>query len=343
MSEATEDEIERAVMYAAMLARGNEYDHGRLSTGEEIAACLGRAYSEMRIAPDEQQRQLAVASVQALLAENEFIEELLRYRLSQPPGAPLPTYFRAKMLAAFEKSVSQFLKDHEHGVVGTKLQLRDCRYCGQAISITALYCPACLKTDDTAANWLKGAKTAAKWMALFGVALVGPNAIVGAFLGSQMSRPSAKTLSKIAIDVGAIDSVPAGTDMTIFFTRTGFVWMFLYDLGKNPVIPKEVPYGAYLGVRMDPPTKKGEVHGRVEYQLPPEARASVEPPRRPKPMERLLLGKQLYEQMLAEVEEFERKGPPTTASVPFMFSGKNAQAFAQLLCDKFDEYAHRVA
>ncbi|HZF29892.1 MAG TPA: hypothetical protein VE907_12280 [Gammaproteobacteria bacterium] len=343
MASATEDEIERATMYAAMLARGYEYDRGRPSTREEIGACLGRAYAEMRIEPDEQQRQIAVASVQGLLAENTFIEELLRYRLSQPPGAPIPVEFRPKMLAALEKSVNQFLKDYERGAVGRKLRLRDCRYCGQTISTTALYCPACLKTDDAATNWMKGAKKAAKWAALFGAALVGPNAIVGAVLGPQMNRPSAATLKTIAGTIGAIDSVHAGTDMTIFFTRTGFVWMFLYDLGKNPAIPKEIPYSEYLGVRMQPPTKKGEVEGYAEYRIPPDVRASIEPPRRPKPMERLLLGKKLYEQMLADADEFGRKGPPTTSGAPFSFSGKDASAFAQLLSDKFDEYARSLA
>ena len=67
------------------------------------------AAKQGNVSPDEEQTRLALMSVQALLVESEFLEELMRYRLSQPPGTPLPSHFRAKMLAALQKSVDDFL------------------------------------------------------------------------------------------------------------------------------------------------------------------------------------------------------------------------------------------
>ena len=105
----TEEELERAILYASMLARANEHDQSRLSTKEEITTYLERAFAELRIKPDRSQRRLAQMSVDALLVESTFIEELLRFRLSNPE-APLPEEFRTKMLKAIEKSVNEFMK-----------------------------------------------------------------------------------------------------------------------------------------------------------------------------------------------------------------------------------------
>lgn len=104
----TEDEIERAVLYAAMLARANERDKARLSTEAEIADFLDVAFGELKVRPDKQQKQMAHMGVDALLVESDFLEELLQFRLSNPDAA-LPVHFRDKMLAAIEKTVNVFM------------------------------------------------------------------------------------------------------------------------------------------------------------------------------------------------------------------------------------------
>lgn len=217
------------------------------------------------------------------------------------------------------------------------MNLRKCKYCGQLVSVTSIYCPACRKTDEVTINWLTSAKQAARSVTIFGMMLIGPNAVAGAILGPEMNRPTARTLRRIAARIGAVDSVPAGTDRTIFFTNTGFVSMFLYDLGRDPKIPTEIPYVDFLGVRINPPSERGEVDGYVQYRTP----RNIEAPRRPKPMERLLLGKDLYTQLIADADRFEKEGPSETMVYPFFFSGKNSEAHAQFLAAKFAEYAPR--
>lgn len=217
------------------------------------------------------------------------------------------------------------------------MELRSCSYCRQIISVTAIYCPACGKADGATINWLKTAQQTAKSIALLGLMLVGPNAIAGAMLGPQMNRPTAKTLREIAAKVGAIDSVPAGTDQTFFFTRTGFLWMFLYGLGKTPSIPDEIPYADFVGARLTSSEAAGAIDGFIECRAP----QTLAPPTRPKPIERLLLGKELYAQLVAAADEFERSGSPKTVAFPFSFAGKDADAYAKLLVAKFEEYLGR--
>lgn len=149
-----------------------------------------------------------------------------------------------------------------------RMQLRDCRYCGQTISATAIYCPACRRSDEVSVNFLNSARKTAWATAIFGMALVGPNAIAGAFLGTEMNRPTARTIRKIASKIGAIDSVSGGLDYTVFFTRTGFVPMLLYDLGRNPNIPAEIPYADFIRTHTEVPNAQGEVNGCVEYRTP---------------------------------------------------------------------------
>lgn len=215
------------------------------------------------------------------------------------------------------------------------MELRACKYCGQSISTTAIYCPACRKADEASINWLNTAKRAARSIGIFGIALFGPNAIAGAILGPEMNRPTARTVRQIAAKIRAVDSVSAGLDRTIFFTVTGFVPMFLYDLGRNPAIPQEIPYGDFVDVVVEPPNQQAEVEGYVTYRTPKH----VEPPRRPKPIERFMLGKGLYEALIAEADEFTRNGPPETMRCEFGFSGKDAHTYASFLAAKFEEYA----
>ena len=106
----TEDELERAVLFAAMIARGKERDTSRLTTNTELQQFLEYAFKEMGMKPDQKERQISAMGVHSLLVEDNFINEALDYRLSHD-GADLPSSFRGKMLAAMEKTVGEFLED----------------------------------------------------------------------------------------------------------------------------------------------------------------------------------------------------------------------------------------
>jgi hypothetical protein len=105
----SEGDLELAILYAALHARANEGDQSRLSTREEIETFLGLAFKEKKIYPDGEQRRLARMSVDSLLLENVFINELLQLHLSNP-RASLPTDSRDRMLAAIEKAVKEFIE-----------------------------------------------------------------------------------------------------------------------------------------------------------------------------------------------------------------------------------------
>ena len=106
----TEDELERSVLFAAMLARGKERDTSMLTTNDEIHQFLDHAFSDLGVKPNQKQRQISAMGVQALLTESDFINEVLEYRLTHG-DAGLPPSFREKMLAAMEKTVGEYMKD----------------------------------------------------------------------------------------------------------------------------------------------------------------------------------------------------------------------------------------
>jgi hypothetical protein len=96
-------------MYAAMLARSIEHDQARLASKEEITAFLDHAFQEIGVKPDRETMHLARMGVGALLAENDFIEELLRFRLSNP-NASLPIGTRERMVEAIKRTVDGFVR-----------------------------------------------------------------------------------------------------------------------------------------------------------------------------------------------------------------------------------------
>jgi hypothetical protein len=105
----TEDELERSVLFAAMLAKGNERDKSTLTTNDEIYQFLDHAFKELGVKPGQQERQISAMGVQALLTESNFINEALDYRLAHD-GVDMPPSFRGKMLAAMEKTVGDFME-----------------------------------------------------------------------------------------------------------------------------------------------------------------------------------------------------------------------------------------
>lgn len=104
---ATEDQVERATMFAAMLARASERDNKRLASNDEVLSYVDMGFKDLNARPTSDQRQAARLGVSALLVENNFIEELLNFRLANP-SAQLPMEFREKMLDAIEKSIKDF-------------------------------------------------------------------------------------------------------------------------------------------------------------------------------------------------------------------------------------------
>jgi hypothetical protein len=106
----TEDELERSVLFAALLARAKERDSSTLTTNDEIHQFLDHAFNDLGVKPNQKERQISTMGVQALITESEFINEALDYRLANG-GADMPPSFRGKMLAAMEKTVGDFMKD----------------------------------------------------------------------------------------------------------------------------------------------------------------------------------------------------------------------------------------
>lgn len=105
---ATEEHVERATLFAAMLARASERDRGQLALRAELLAFVDLAFKDLVVRPTSKQRQVAYLSVGALLVESRFVEELLAFRLANPTE-PLPPGSREKMLAAIERSVNEFM------------------------------------------------------------------------------------------------------------------------------------------------------------------------------------------------------------------------------------------
>lgn len=95
-------------MRAATIAKAKEIDTGQLASNDEIAYMIAFAFKEVDRKADANSQNFALLGVQALLTEGVFLEELIEYQLAHP-GQHLPNEFRTKMLAAMQKSVTDFL------------------------------------------------------------------------------------------------------------------------------------------------------------------------------------------------------------------------------------------
>ena len=104
----TEHELELIVMRAATIAKAEEIDTSQLTSNDEIAAIIAFAFKEVDRKADANSQKYTLLGVQALLTEGTFLEELIEYQLAHP-GQRLPNEFRTKMLAAMQKSVTDFL------------------------------------------------------------------------------------------------------------------------------------------------------------------------------------------------------------------------------------------
>lgn len=106
----SEYELERAVLFAAMLARANERDTEKLTSQSAIHQYLELSFKDLGVKPNQKQKLISAMGVDSLLVENDFINEAVDFRLKNG-DAPFPASFREKMLNAMEKAVSDFKKE----------------------------------------------------------------------------------------------------------------------------------------------------------------------------------------------------------------------------------------
>ena len=104
----TELELELIVMRAAMIAKAKEIDTGQLASNDELASLITFAFKEVDRKADANNQKFSLLGVRALLTEGAFLNELVEYQVANP-GQHLPNEFRAKMLTAMQKSVTDFL------------------------------------------------------------------------------------------------------------------------------------------------------------------------------------------------------------------------------------------
>jgi hypothetical protein len=107
----TEIELERIIMQSACIAKAKEYDTSKLTSDSAIEKFFRISCNDLDVKPDKNQLKMAKLSIQALLVEGDFVDELLQFRIKNP-DQPLPHEFRSKMLAAVEKSVNEFMRDN---------------------------------------------------------------------------------------------------------------------------------------------------------------------------------------------------------------------------------------
>lgn len=66
---ASEDELERAILRAASIAKAKEMETANLASNREIGQYLKLAFDELKIKADKNQKKIAQMSIQALLTE----------------------------------------------------------------------------------------------------------------------------------------------------------------------------------------------------------------------------------------------------------------------------------
>jgi len=103
----TESQLELIVLRASVLAKAQEIDTQKLATDEHIKSVIAFAFEEAKLKPDTSSVNTASISVQALLSEGVFLDELLKYQMSHPREA-IPVEFRDRMLETIEKTVNEF-------------------------------------------------------------------------------------------------------------------------------------------------------------------------------------------------------------------------------------------
>lgn len=106
----SEIELERIIMHAACVAKTKQYDTVQMTSESEIEKLFQVSCDELKVTPDKDQIRIAKLSIQALLLEGNFLNEIIEFR-STNPNQPPPAEFRSKMQTAIEKSVNEFIQD----------------------------------------------------------------------------------------------------------------------------------------------------------------------------------------------------------------------------------------
>lgn len=108
----TDEELERAVLHASILAKMLEQKTSKLCSDTEITNFLESMYEKIGVKPSSKQKKLAIMSVSALMVQTPFFKELLK---SGVPSIqqPLSNTTRANMIGAIKKSVSEFQRDSQ--------------------------------------------------------------------------------------------------------------------------------------------------------------------------------------------------------------------------------------
>ena len=106
----SEIELERIIMHAACVVKAKQTDTAQMTSESEIEKLFLVSCDELKVKPDKDQIRNAKFSMQALLLEGNFLNEIIEFR-STNPNQPPPAEFRAKMYTAIEKSVDEFIQD----------------------------------------------------------------------------------------------------------------------------------------------------------------------------------------------------------------------------------------
>ena len=216
--------------------------------------------------------------------------------------------------------------------------LESCRYCKWTKSTTAWLCPSCGKSDHTSVNVKNALARFSKIASLAALAVAGPAAVFGAIYGREMHRPSQKKVREIARSNCVIDLVPFGQDNAIFFTQDSFFILFLYDMGLQSGEIELIPFSLVKKVLILEWEPK-RVLGMFMTGLSSDSTFRETPPRRPKPLERILLGKQLYNDLIKAADDFDKGIVTSEPTGPgFSFAGRDSQERSAFLIAKFKEY-----
>jgi len=108
----TEEQIEDIVLKVALLAKSKESVYSKLCPKEELTSFVDDEFKRMKVKPKEHDAQMTRMSIEAVLAERNFLNEILD-RLHAEPSQGLPLDWRPKMRAAVERVVQGFINSQK--------------------------------------------------------------------------------------------------------------------------------------------------------------------------------------------------------------------------------------
>jgi hypothetical protein len=100
----TDEQIEVVVLKVALLAKSKESVYSKLCPKEELASFVDDEFKRMKVKPKEQSSQMTIFSIEALLAEGKFLNEILD-RWHADPSLGLHPDWRQQMRGAVGRVV----------------------------------------------------------------------------------------------------------------------------------------------------------------------------------------------------------------------------------------------